>query len=42
VTAAGLHVAASPEKHPPLRLLLADLSEAMQCCEDDLGLYEQG
>ena len=41
VTAAALHVAANPEKHPRLRLMLADLSEVMQCCEEDLGLYEQ-
>ena len=41
VTAAALHVAANPEKHPRLRLMLADLSEVMQCCEDDLGLYQQ-
>ncbi len=40
VTAAALHVAANPEKHPRLRLMLADLSEVMQCCEDDLGLYQ--
>jgi len=42
VTAAALHVAANPEKHPRLRLMLADLSEVMQFCEDDLGLCEQG
>jgi len=41
VTAAALHVATNPEKHPRLRLMLADLSEVMQCCEDDLGLYQQ-
>ena len=41
VTAAALHVAANPEKHPRLRLMLADLSEVMQCCEEDLGLYQQ-
>lgn len=39
VTAAALHVAAIPEKHPRLLLMLADLSEVMQCCEEDLGLY---
>jgi len=39
VTAAALHVASNPEKHPRLRLMLADLSEVMQCCEEDLGLY---
>ena len=36
-----LHVAANPEKHPRLRLMLADLSDVMQCCEEDLGLYKQ-
>jgi hypothetical protein len=41
VTAAALHVAANPEKHPRLQLMLADLSEVQQCCEDDLGLYQQ-
>jgi len=41
VTAATLHVAANPEKHPRLRLMLADLSEVMLCCEVDLGLYQQ-
>ena len=41
VTAAALHVAANPEKHPRLRLLLADLAEVMHCCEDDFSLYEQ-
>ena len=41
LTAAALHVAANPEKHPRLRLMLADLSEVMQCCEEDLGLYQQ-
>ena len=40
VTAAALHVAANPEKHPRLRLMLAELSEAMQCWEDDLDLYK--
>ena len=39
LTAAALHVAANPEKHSRLRLMLADLSEVMQCCEEDLGLY---
>ena len=34
VTAAALHVAANPEKHPRLRLMLAALSEVMQCCEE--------
>ena len=29
LTAAALHVAANPEKHPRLRLMLADLSEVM-------------
>jgi len=42
VTAAALHVAANPEKHPRLRLMLEDLSEVMQCCEEDLGLDQQG
>ncbi len=42
VTAAALHVAANPEKHPRLRLMLADLSEVLKSCEEDLGLYEQG
>ncbi len=37
LTAAALHVAANPEKHPRLRLMLADLSEVMQACEEDLG-----
>ncbi len=41
LTAAALHVAANPEKHPRLRLMLADLSEVMQCGEEDLGLYQQ-
>ena len=41
VTAAALHVAANPEKHPRLRLMLEELSEVMQCCEEDLGLYQQ-
>ena len=41
LTAAALHVAANPEKHPRLRLMLADLSEVLECCEEDLGLYEQ-
>ena len=41
LTAAALHVAANPEKHPRLRLMLADLSEVMQACEEDLGLYQQ-
>jgi len=41
LTAAALHVASSPEKQPLLRLMLADLSEVMQCCEEDLGLYQQ-
>jgi len=41
VTAATLHVAANPEKHPRLRLMLADISEVMHCCEEDLGLYQQ-
>ena len=27
--------------HPRLRLMLADLSEVMQACEEDLGLYKQ-
>jgi hypothetical protein len=34
VTAAALHDAANPEKHPRLRLMLADLSEVLQCCEE--------
>jgi hypothetical protein len=41
VTAAALHVAANPEKRPRLRSMLADLSEVMECCEDDFGLYQQ-
>jgi len=41
ITAAALHVASNPEKHPRLRLMLADLSEVMHCCEEDLGLYQQ-
>jgi len=41
VTAAALHVAVNPEKHPRLRLMLKDLSEVMHCCEEDLGLYRQ-
>ena len=41
ITAAALHVAANPEKHPRLRIMLADLSEVMRCCEVDLGLYKQ-
>ena len=41
VTAAALHVAANPEKHSRLRLMLADLSEVLQACEEDLGLYKQ-
>ncbi|WP_341901173.1 hypothetical protein [Synechococcus sp. UW140] len=41
ITAAALHVAANPEKHPRLRLMLADLSDVMQCCEENLGLYKQ-
>ena len=41
VTAAAPHVAANPEKHPRLRLMLADLSEVMQCWEQDLGLYKK-
>jgi len=41
VKATDPHSAAYPEKHPRLRLMLADLSEVMQCCEDDLGLYQQ-
>ena len=40
ITAAALHVAANPEKHPRLRLMLADLSDVMQCCEVDLGLND--
>ena len=40
VTAAALHVDANPEKHPRLRLMLADLSEVMQSCEEELGLYQ--
>ena len=39
VTAAALHVAANPVKHPRWRIMLADLSEVIQCWEDDLGLY---
>jgi len=42
LTAAALHVAANPEKHPRLRLILVDLSEVLECCEEDLGLYQQG
>jgi len=34
VTAAALHVAANPEKHPRLRLMLAEVPEVMQCCEE--------
>ena len=41
VTAAALPVAANPEEYPRLRLMLADLSKVMQCCEDDLGMYQQ-
>ena len=41
VTAAALHVAANPEKYPRLRLMLADLSEVMQCCEEELGIYSR-
>jgi len=41
VTAAALQVAANPEKHPRLRLMLADLSEVMQCCEEDLGIFSR-
>jgi hypothetical protein len=37
VTAAALHVASNPEKHPRLRLMLEELSEVMQCCGEDLG-----
>ena len=33
VTAAALHVAAHPEEHPRLRLMLADLSEVLESCE---------
>jgi len=40
VTAAALHVASNPEKHPRLRLMLADLSEVLESCEEDLGLYQ--
>jgi len=39
VTAEALHVAANPEKDPRVRLMLADLPEVMQFCEDDLGVY---
>lgn len=42
VTAAFLHVSSNPVKHPRLRLMLKDLSDVMQLCEKDLGLYEQG
>jgi len=41
VTAAALHVATYTEKHPRLRLMLADLSEVLESCEGDLGLYQQ-
>lgn len=41
VTAAALHVAANPEKHQRLRLMLADLSEVLESCEADLGVYEE-
>ena len=41
ITAAALHVASNLEKHPRLRLMLADLSEVLQCWEEDLGLYQQ-
>jgi len=42
VTAAALHVAANPEKHPRLRSMLADLSEVLHCYEEDLGVCEHG
>ena len=32
VTAAALHVAANPQKYLRLRLMLADLSEVLECC----------
>jgi len=31
ITAGALHVAANPEKRPRLQLMLADLSDVMQC-----------
>lgn len=41
ITAAALHVASNPEKHPRLRLMLKDLSVVMEHWEEDLGLYQQ-
>jgi len=41
VTAAALHVAANPKKHPRLRLMLTDLSDVIQCCEEDLGIFSR-
>ncbi len=34
VTTAALQVASNPEKHPRLRLMLADLFEVMHCCQE--------
>jgi hypothetical protein len=34
VTAAALHVAANPGKHPRLRLMLADLFDVIKCYEE--------
>ena len=41
VIAAALHVDANPEKHPRLRLMISDLSEVLESCEEDLSLHEQ-
>lgn len=40
MTAAALHLAANPEKHPRLRLILTDLFEVMHRSEEDLELYD--
>jgi len=34
VKSVALDAAANPEKHPRLRLMLAEVPEVMQCCEE--------
>ena len=41
IMAEALHIDDNPEEHPRLLLMLDDLSDVMQCWEEDLDLYQQ-
>ena len=36
-----LNTTTQPEHSPRVRLLLEDLADALSCCEEDLGTYDE-